>query len=96
MRRGRDFLEEKNRAGHSLRIEGKTRVIATEVIDVGTVGEEGVTASTKVGGLHVRGRGLKVIRLDAATGELELMGEVQAVSYMGEQRPRSFLAKLFR
>ena len=91
------FLENKQRAGgHCLRIEDKQRLIATDVLDVGMVSEEGVSASTGAGGLHLRGRGLTVIRLDAATGELELAGEVQAVSYAGEQRPRSFLARLFR
>ncbi len=84
------------RENHVLCLEERTRLTATGVTDVGAVTEEGVSASTRAGMLHVRGKGLKVVRLDAATGELELAGEVQAISYAAEQHSQSWLARLFR
>ena len=97
MWKGCGVLDDKNcAAGHVLCLKERTRLTATGVMDVGTVTEDGISAATKAGTLHVRGKGLKVIRLDAATGELELAGEVQAVSYVDEQRHRSWLARLFR
>jgi len=77
-------------------MEGRRKLFVTGVADVDAVTEEGVRASTQLGILLIRGKGMRVVRLDASVGELELSGEIQSVSYAGEQQPRSWLARLFR
>ena len=81
---------------NTLVLKDRRSLFVTGVADVDAVTEEGVRASTQLGILLVRGKGIRVVRLDAAAGELELSGEVLSVSYAGEQRPRSWLARLFR
>lgn len=81
---------------HCLTIEERGILTATGVLDVGTVTDEGISATTQLGELHIRGNNLKVVRLDSATGELVLSGEIQALSYTEARQARSLLAKLFR
>ena len=90
-------MEERCSAGeNTLVVEGRRKLFVTGVADVDAVTDEGVRASTQLGILLIRGKGIRVVRLDSSTGALELSGEIQSVSYAGEQRSRSWLARLFR
>lgn len=89
-------MEEKLRRPHTVCLEDRKNLTVTGVTDVGEVTPEGVSAATPWGELHVRGTGLKVIRLDSATGELVISGEIQALSYTEETRSRSWFSRLFR
>jgi len=88
---------ETGKAKHSLTLEERGRLFATGVSDVEGFDDETVEAVTPLGILTVHGRGLKVERFSAETGELSVAGEVSALGYSADMPKRAgLLAKIFR
>ncbi len=89
--------EEKTRAParfHSLQLEGREKLSLSGVEDVSGFDESLVVLSTSLGELYIRGKELRIERIDLDSGSLELRGHVQELSYEEPTRG-GFLARLF-
>ena len=66
---------------HSLSLESRSRLIIEGVEDVSGFDENLVILKTARGVLNIRGRQLHVEKIELGTGELELKGHIQELSY---------------
>ena len=80
---------------HTLSMENRDKLSLTGVEDVSGVDESLVVLTTSMGELTVRGEGLHIERIDLDSGQLEVRGKVQELSY-DERAPKSTLwSRLF-
>ena len=80
---------------HTLSMENRDKLSLTGVEDVSGFDESLVVLTTSMGELTVRGEGLHIERIDLDSGQLEVLGKVQELSY-DERAPKSTLwSRLF-
>ena len=80
---------------HTLSMENRDKLSLTGVEDVSGFDESRVVLTTSMGELTVRGEGLHIERIDLDSGQLEVRGKVQELSY-DERAPKSTLwSRLF-
>lgn len=80
---------------HTLSMENRDKLSLTGVEDVSGFDESLVVLTTSMGELTVRGEGLHIERIDLDSGQLEVRGKVQELSY-DEHAPKSTLwSRLF-
>lgn len=80
---------------HTLSMENRDKLSLTGVEDVSGFDESLVVLTTSMGELTVRGEGLHIERIDLDSGQLEVRGKVQELSY-DESAPKSTLwSRLF-
>lgn len=81
---------------HSVTLEDRKTMLITGVTDVESFDEQSVVLMTQPGELVIKGNGLHITRIDVATGDLALEGEIDELSY-GDNRPAGgLLSRLFR
>lgn len=81
---------------HDIAIAGRKRMTLTGVEDVVSYDDCRVVMKTALGGLVVAGSGLKLGRLDTASGCAEIEGSVKALEYTDSGAEKGFFKKLFR
>ena len=82
-------------SSHTLSMENRDKLRLTGVEDVSGFDESLVVLTTSMGELTVRGEGLHIERIDLDSGQLEVRGKVQELSY-DERAPKSTLwSRLF-
>ena len=80
---------------HTLSMENRDKLSLTGVEDVSGFDESLVVLTTSMGELTVRGEGLHIERIDLDSGQLEVRGKVQELSY-DESAPKCTLwSRLF-
>lgn len=80
---------------HTLSMENRDKLSLTGVEDVSGFDESLVVLTTSMGELTVRGEGLHIERIDLDSGQLDVRGKVQELSY-DERAPKSTLwSRLF-
>lgn len=80
---------------HTLSMENRDKLSLTGVEDVSGFDESLVVLTTSMGELTVRGEGLHIERIDLDSGQLEVCGKVQELSY-DERTPKGTLwSRLF-
>lgn len=85
------------KAPHSLIIENRKSLIATGVSNVDSFDEDTIVAYTDLGELIVKGSGLHISKLNLETGEMNLDGEINSISYTENQSANTgFFSKLFK
>lgn len=85
------------KAPHSLIVENRKTLTATGVSNVDSFDEDTIVAYTDLGELIIKGRGLHISKLNLETGEMNLTGEINSVSYTDNQSANTgFLSKLFK
>ncbi|MEG0540915.1 MAG: sporulation protein YabP [Angelakisella sp.] len=81
---------------HTVIMEDRKHIQITGVTDVESFDEQTVVLMTQPGELLIKGNGLHITRIDVATGDLALDGEIDELSY-GDSRPSGgLLSRLFR
>lgn len=81
---------------HTVTMEDRKRLLITGVTDVESFDEQMVLLVTQPGELVIKGSGLHITKIDVATGDLSLEGEISELSY-GDSRPAGGLfGRLFR
>ena len=80
---------------HGLNMENRSKLSLSGVEDVCGFDESLVILNTSMGRLSIRGEMLHIGRIDLDSGELELSGKVQELSYDEIEPHRSLWAKLF-
>ena len=78
--------ELQNLKPHSLLIENRSRVSVTGVTDVGCFDEDSIVLQTEHGALSLRGRELRIERIDLESGDVVAAGTVETVDYAAPPR----------
>ena len=92
-----DERKNNTKAPHSLIVENRKSLTATGVSNVDSFDEDTIVAYTDLGELIVRGKGLHISKLNLETGEMNLDGEINSVSYSDNQSASTgFFSKLFK
>lgn len=83
-------------APHSLVLEGRSRLTASGVMDVGSYNDQIIETNTGEGQLIIRGEGLHIDRLNLESGELIVTGRILSMTYAEIRPSGSFLSRLLR
>lgn len=83
---------------HSLILENREILRMSGVKNTQSFGENELVVYTENGDLLIRGSALEVGILDMTTGELELHGKIDSMSYISEKEhvPNNVISRLFR
>ena len=83
---------------HNIILEGRSRLSISGITDVDHFDENTVSLYTQMGEMTVTGKDLHVNDMSVQTGEMNVEGDIWAISYGDRDRhsPLSFLGKLFR
>ena len=82
---------------HNLILEERGSLTVTGVEDIDSFDDQTVVIYTGLGELTVRGNQLHIERIDLQAGELELQGQVYALTYADQPAVRGgFFARIFR
>lgn len=87
-----------NHKSHIVNIDNRQRVDITGVIEVITFNEQNVVLNTVLGGLNIKGKNMKVNKLNVDNGDMSIEGEVQSLTYVSKEvgEKESFVKKLFK
>ena len=89
--------EKKSMGAHNLILEERGSLTVTGVEDIDSLDDQTVVIYTGLGELTVRGNQLHIERIDLQAGELELQGQVDALTYADQPAVRGgFFARIFR
>lgn len=83
---------------HNLILEDRRALTVSGVSDVDSFDEEAVVLFTELGELTVRGSALHMNKLNVESGEVNIEGDIESLSYRDEV-PRSsggFIGRLFK
>ena len=80
---------------HSLNMENREKLSLSGVEDVNGFDENVVLLRTALGMLTVQGEGLHIGRIDLESGQLELSGKIQELSYDETSPGKSLWSRLF-
>ena len=87
--------EKKSMGAHNLILEERGSLTVTGVEDIDSFDDQTVVIYTGLGELTVRGNQLHIERIDLDSGQLEVRGKVQELSY-DESAPKGTLwSRLF-
>lgn len=88
---------------HKILLEQREKITVTGVTDVISFDEECVICETEMGVVVMKGGGLRVSRLNVDSGDLNIEGEIDSLSYEdarrggGERKPKSSMfSKIFK
>lgn len=81
---------------HTLTLDNRERLVITGAEDVNGFNEETVSVTTSDGTLIIRGSGLHIGKLNLETGDVCIDGKINAMQYVGGDKSRSKLSRLFR
>ncbi len=85
-----------NNNSHSFTLSNRSSLSLSGVNDVLGFDEETVSMETQLGNLIVKGEGLHITRLSLDTGDVEVEGKVNAFQYLGGQKSKNLLGKIFK
>lgn len=89
---------EKNQGKHSVYIEGRNRMVVTDVSDVEHFNDDTILLNLEKGGLLVKGQNLHIQRLDLEEGKVIITGFVQSAVYTEkkEKQAKGILERLLK
>ena len=92
--------DRRNLGRHRLSIDGRESVALTGITDVISFDEEQVVCDTSMGVVIIKGSDLHVSNLNVDSGELDIHGEITAITYEGNisrgGKSSSFFGKIFK
>lgn len=88
----------KVQGGHIININNRETMTITGVTDVITFNEDLVLLDTIMGAIHIKGKNMKVNKLNVDTGDMCIEGEVQSLAYTTKEskNKESIIKKLFK
>jgi len=82
---------------HHVIMEGRSRLSVSGVEDVESFDEQSIVCATSRGVLVIRGRDLRIGRLNTEGGDLNVEGTVDALEYEDTTAPSGgFFSRIFR
>lgn len=90
------MLEDKSSMLHNLVLEGRKELNMTGVREVKGFDEDTVVLDTVKGTLTIKGENLIIGSFSAESGDLHLQGDIFAVVYSAEQRPKGLIRRILK
>ncbi len=87
---------QKTPKNHTLTIQQREKIMATGIVRVDFFSDELITAQTDIGQLNIKGKSLHIENLSADSGDMLVLGRVEAVSYTDNTPAMSFFSRLFK
>lgn len=90
------IIEEKK---SSIILENRRKLIINGVIEVVSFNDQTIILNTSLGGLSVKGEGLKMNKLDVQNGDVVIIGTVNSCVYSSsykKQEKEKLLSRLFK
>lgn len=93
-----NFKNSKLQQSHSLHINNRESMDLTGVIKVVTFNDENVVLQTSMGGLSIKGKSMKVNKLNVDNGEMSIEGYIYSLLYNDKEsvNKEKLLKKLFK
>lgn len=93
-----NLKDSKYQQNHSLHINNRESVDLTGVIKVITFNEENVVLQTTMGGLSIKGKSMKVNKLNVDNGEMSIEGYIYSILYNDKENvnKEKLIKKLFK
>ena len=92
--------DERRITKHRLTLENRENASISGITDVISFDEEQIICDTELGVIIIKGANLHVSNLNVDSGELDIYGEITAITYeenlRREGKPSSFLSKIFK
>ncbi|SEF79800.1 sporulation protein YabP [Caloramator fervidus] len=91
-------MENKMIKEHKIYIDNRGKIDISGVNAIYTFNDEQVSLSTVMGNLLIRGKDLKVNKLNVDSGDVSIVGQINSLSYTSkdEGKNENLLKKLFR
>ena len=88
----------KNKMAHSLILDNRKSLSISGVSDVDSFDEQVVVAYIEQGELIIKGNGLHINRLNIESGDLQIEGKIDSLSYSDNKSniKGGFLSRLFK
>lgn len=88
----------KIQSNHAVHIDARKRIDITGVTQVITFNEDSVVLHTTMGTLNIKGKEMKVNKLNVDNGDMSIEGEVSALVYTTKDttNKESIIKKLFK
>lgn len=88
----------KVQSSHILHIDNRHKIDLTGVTKVINFNEESIILDTILGGLVIKGKEMKVNKLNVDNGDMSIEGEVISINYINgvSSKKENFLVKLFK
>ncbi|HBG38449.1 MAG TPA: sporulation protein YabP [Clostridiaceae bacterium] len=83
---------------HSLNLLNRQKLDLTGVVDVISFNEDSVILNTKLGTLNIKGKNMRVNKLNVDNGDMTIAGEILSLVYLTKEasNKESLLKKLFK
>jgi sporulation protein YabP len=83
---------------HIIHIDNREKIEITGVTKVDTFNEDDVLLHTVMGVLNIKGKNMKVNKLNVDTGDMLIEGEVHSLHYLSKDKEKkgSLLKNLFK
>ncbi|HCL50413.1 MAG TPA: sporulation protein YabP [Clostridiaceae bacterium] len=83
---------------HSLNLLNRQKLDLTGVVDVISFNEDSVILNTKLGTLNIKGKNMRVNKLNVDNGDMTIAGEILSLVYLTKEasNKESVLKKLFK
>jgi len=82
---------------HNVIIENRKKLTVTGVTDLDSYDEQSVIAFTDIGEMCIRGENLHLNKIDVASGELSLEGDIYSITYSDSRQMKGgMLSRLFK
>ena len=88
-----------NVISHSIKILERNNIFITGTKKVNNFNEKEFVIQTVMGGVHIKGEGLELIKLDTNDGNICIKGKIDSVVYLeniNDNKDNSFFGKLFK
>lgn len=88
----------KPQGNHILHIDNREKIDISGVTKVITFNDESIILNTIMGSLEIKGKGLKVDKLNVDTGDMLIEGEVVSLYYTSKEKGKkgNLLKSLFK
>lgn len=87
----------KNQHNHIVHIDNRERIEISGVTKVDTFNEDDVILHTVMGVLNIKGKNMKVNKLNVDTGDMLIEGMIYSMHYLSKDKEKgSILKKLFK
>ena len=81
---------------HLVTLENRESLKLTGIRDVPGFDEQTVNLLTPMGNLIVKGESLHISKLSLDTGEVTVDGKINSLQYIGNERSKGIMSKIFR
>lgn len=83
---------------HSLNLLNRQKLDLTGVVDVISFNEDSVILNTNLGTLNIKGKNMRVNKLNVDNGDMTIAGEILSLVYLTKEasNKESVLKKLFK